>query len=60
MNLIPCTDDCIYQQEGRCTLARAGSSGMPTKQAGCVHFLPRVSQRKDPLSGGFHGRQETE
>ena len=41
MNLIPCTDPCIYQRVGRCTLPRAGSGGAPTGSHGCVHFLPR-------------------
>ena len=41
MNLIPCTDPCIYQRDGRCTLPRAGSGGSPTGSHGCVHFLPR-------------------
>lgn len=41
MGLIPCTDNCIYQQEGCCTLTRAGSGGVPMEGKGCVHFLPR-------------------
>ena len=55
MSLIPCTDDCIYQQEGRCTLARAGSGGVPTKHRGCVHFLPRRSGTGDPGATGKTG-----
>lgn len=37
MSLIPCTDPCIYQKEGCCTLETACSGGLP---GGCVHFLP--------------------
>lgn len=54
MSLIPCTDDCIYQQEGRCTLARAGSSGVPTKQEGCVHFLPKRTIPRGPSNAVSH------
>ncbi len=44
MTLIPCTDPCIYQQEGLCALDRACSAGLPGT-AGCVHFLPRPSEK---------------
>ena len=44
MSLIPCNDPCIYQQEGRCTLARAASAGAQS-EGGCLHFLPRPSQQ---------------
>ncbi len=44
MSLIPCTDPCIYQREGCCTLDRACSAGVPSA-GGCVHFLPRPSQK---------------
>lgn len=45
MTLIPCTDPCIYQQEGRCTLARAASCGEAALMRDCVHFLPRPSKQ---------------
>lgn len=45
MSLIPCTDPCIYQLEGCCTLERACSAGTASPDAGCVHFLPRSSQK---------------
>ena len=44
MSLIPCTDPCIYQREGRCTLDRACSAGQPSA-GGCLHFLPLSSQK---------------
>lgn len=45
MNLIFCTDPCIYQTEGHCTLSMAVSAGRPTDSTGCVHYLPRTSQQ---------------
>ena len=48
MTLIPCSDPCIYQQDGCCTLARAGSGGTPAEGIGCIHFVPRqTSSQKD-------------
>ena len=44
MSLIPCTDPCIYQREGCCTLDRACSAGVPSAGGG-VHFLPPPSQK---------------
>ena len=40
MNLIPCTDPCIYQRDGRCTLPRAGSSGAPQEAMDASIFFP--------------------
>lgn len=43
--MIPCTDPCIYQQDGCCTLSRAVSGGSPSRERNCVYFLPkRTSQ----------------
>lgn len=44
MNLIPCTDPCIYQQDGQCTLSRAASGG-ENGGSGCLHFLPGASEQ---------------
>ena len=44
MSLIPCTDPCVYQREGCCTLDRACSAG-EARTGGCVHFLPRSSEK---------------
>ena len=41
MNLIPCTDPCIYQRDGRCTLPRAGSGGFPQATMDASIFFPR-------------------
>ena len=46
MSLIACTDPCVYQKDGRCTLSRAASPGEPG-QSGCVNFVPaRPSQQR--------------
>ena len=39
MSLIACTDPCIYQKDGRCSLSRAASAGSPGG-LGCVNFVP--------------------
>ena len=39
MSLIACTDPCVYQKEGYCSLSRASSAGEPG-QSGCVYFVP--------------------
>lgn len=39
MSLIACTDPCVYQKDGYCSLSRAASSGSPGT-SGCVHFVP--------------------
>lgn len=40
LSLIACTDPCIYQKDGYCTLSRAVSGGYPSETRPCVHFLP--------------------
>ena len=45
MSLIACTDPCVYQKDGRCSLSRAASMG-EAGQSGCVNFVPaRPSQQ---------------
>ena len=45
MSLIICTDPCVYQKDGYCSLSRAGSAG-ELGQSGCVNFVPvRPSQQ---------------
>lgn len=41
MSLIQCTDPCVYQLDGRCTLVRAASQGQPGR-LGCINFVPRA------------------
>jgi len=45
MSLIPCTSDCAFQQEGRCTLdcANIGNVLLPGgEQNACPNFHPRI------------------
>ena len=44
MSLIPCTDQCIYQQDGYCTLSRATSCATVGNAAGCINFVPYCSK----------------
>lgn len=39
MSLIACTDPCVYQKDGYCSLSRAASAGEPG-QSKCVNFVP--------------------
>ena len=41
MSLINCTSDCVYQYDGYCGLARAGSCGAPSIAEPCVNYVPR-------------------
>lgn len=45
MSLIACTDPCVYQKDGYCSLSRAASPGEPGP-SGCVNFVPtKLSQQ---------------
>ena len=39
MSLIACTDPCVYQKDGYCSLSRAASAG-ELGQSSCVNFVP--------------------
>lgn len=39
MSLIVCTDPCVYQKDGYCSLSRAASTGEPGRSE-CVNFVP--------------------
>lgn len=39
MSLITCTDPCVYQKDGYCSLSRAASVGEPG-QSKCINFVP--------------------
>lgn len=39
MGIIPCTEGCIYESEGVCTLDRVCRSDGGT--SGCIHYVPR-------------------
>ena len=49
MSLIACTDPCVYQKDGLCSLSRAASTGEPG-QSKCVNFVPLPSSQQ-----GSHG-----
>ena len=49
MSLIACTDPCVYQKDGYCSLSRAASPGEPG-QSGCINFVPA-----QPLQQHSHG-----
>ena len=49
MSLIACTDPCVYQKDGCCTLYRAASAGIP-EHSGCVNFVPSSGSQQ-----GGHG-----
>ncbi len=38
MSLIACTDPCIYQKDGYCSLSRAASMDQPGRR--CINFVP--------------------
>lgn len=46
MNLILCTNDCHYQNDGYCTLEQAVTCSLPKSSPGhCVNFVPRRSDK---------------
>ena len=54
MSLIACTDPCVYQIDGYCSLSRAASPG--GGQSGCVNFVPRSQvKRNTTLQKSGHG-----
>ena len=57
MSLIPCTDHCIYQQDGYCTLSRAASCATPGSTVGCVNFVPRSQHGAERLTDIVHPDQ---
>ena len=57
MSLIPCTDHCIYQQDGYCSLSRAASCAVSGTAVGCVNFVPRSQNRTECLTDVVHANQ---
>lgn len=42
MSLIPCTNGCIYQRDGCCTLEQAVTCSLPRTSPGhCINFVSR-------------------
>ena len=50
MSLIPCTQNCKFQNEGLCTMAQAQSVGQAVPNDVCLNFTPKLS---DQHSDGF-------
>lgn len=38
MSIIGCTSDCVYQNDGYCTLEHAASGGQASEN-GCIHYV---------------------
>ena len=54
MSLIACTDPCVYQIDGYCSLSRAASPG--DGRSGCVNFVARSEAKSNlPLQNCGHG-----
>ena len=54
MSLIACTDPCVYQIDGYCSLSRAASPG--DGRSGCVNFVARSEYKSNfTLQDGGHG-----
>lgn len=47
MSLIPCTQNCKFQNEGLCTLAQASqpASGLAAPNDVCLNFTPQLSNQ---------------
>lgn len=46
MSLILCTNDCLYQNDGYCTLEQAVTCSLSKVSPGhCVNFVPRKSDQ---------------
>ena len=57
MSLIPCTDRCVYQQDGYCTLAKAASCAAPGSTVSCVNFVPKSENGIERLADVVHPDQ---
>ncbi len=42
--IIPCSEKCLYQEEGLCTLTQVTSSGTPID--GCPHYLEKGEKKE--------------
>lgn len=45
MSLIPCTQNCKFQDEGLCTLSQAQAPGQAVPNDACLNFTPRLSDQ---------------
>ncbi len=51
MSLIACTDPCIYQKDGYCSLSRAASMDRPGVR--CVNFVPSCPENSQKRGQGL-------
>ncbi|WP_236911671.1 hypothetical protein [Clostridium sp. Cult1] len=49
--IIPCSEKCLYQEEGLCTLTQVTSSGTPID--GCPHYLEK-GEKKEGTKRSVH------
>lgn len=52
LSLIACTDPCVYQKDGYCSLSRAASPGELGRSA-CVNFVPQHTSGSQQRGHGF-------
>lgn len=55
MYLIPCSDNCIYQKDGRCTL-ETPSSVTNISEGKCVHFIDASEQYKNNIKINYNNK----
>jgi len=58
MNFIPCTDSCLYQVDGLCTLDHCTVPGLPNQSHPCVHYLPVNSSPAAAMPGQYSAQAE--
>ena len=45
MSIIPCTESCVYQKDGSCSLERAASSGASDDSGNqCAHYIEKAAR----------------
>ncbi|MDD6175102.1 MAG: hypothetical protein PUC59_05010 [Firmicutes bacterium] len=56
MNLIPCSEDCLYQADGCCTL-ETPAQVTGNLAHGCVHYVSNSSKKAAELSPAAHSNE---
>ena len=57
MSLIPCTEACVYQQDGCCRLSRAASCASSGCGVSCVNFVARSQNSTERLTDVVYPNQ---
>ena len=62
MNMIACSENCIYQKDGYCELETPAAISNNIKDIGCAHFVMRPPQKKQNINAGsvFSGHHSSE